>query len=464
MIEALGERMARWSLRWVPDPFILALLLTFLSLILAFFVQGFGILDAIGAWGGRIIHGEVTKDEVGFWRFLAFSMQMCLILVTGHALAATKPVGKLIRWIGSLPKNTAQAASLTSFVSMLFGLINWGLGLIVGALLAREVGLAAKEKGNRIHYPLVVASGYLGLLIWHGGLSGSAPFKMTQTKDVVEMLGAERAASVGTVGLEQTIFSPMNGVVTVGLLVFIPIVFWLLAPKDPDKTQGVEIARIQYTEKREEKRLKTPVEFLERTPLITILICLLGFGYWFYYLSKISLWSIDINAINMFFLFLGLLLHGSPMNYIRAIDEAAQGCGAIILQFPFYAGIQGILQYSGLIKVMSDWIAANSTVHSLPVFTFFSATIVGLFIPSGGAQWGVQGPVVVDSAANLGTPLGPTIMALAYGDEYANMLQPFWALPLLSITGLRARDIIGYTTLVMLLSTPVFVIPLWIFV
>lgn len=454
--------MAELAKRWVPDPFVLALLLTIFALLLAllFGKDGFGLFDSLGAWGGRIIDGEVTPDERGFWKFLTFAMQMCLVLVTGHALATTKPVSKALFKLASIPKSTAQAASLTAFVAIIAAFINWGLGLIVGAILAREIGKSAKTRNIPIHYPLVAAAGYVGLMVWHGGLSGTAPFMMTQEKDVAAVLGAERAASVQPVGLDQTVLSPLNLTVAALLIIVVPLLFRALSPS-VDKTDGIEIANIAESRKVEEEHGSGFIQALERTPLLTIIICAMGFAYLYFYLSRISLWKIDINAINMFFLFLGLMLHGGPAAYVAAVSDAAKGAAGIILQFPFYAGIQAILEHSGLIKSASLWIAEHSSAQTLPLFTFFSAAIINFFVPSGGGQWGIQGPVVVDSAVQLGAPIGSSIMALAYGDQWTNMLQPFWALPLLSITGLKAKDIIGYTALVMLLSLPLFALSLY---
>jgi short-chain fatty acids transporter len=454
--------MAELAKRWVPDPFVLALILTIVTLVLAlvFGKEGFGFFDSLGAWGGRIIEGEVTPDERGFWKFLAFAMQMCLVLVTGHALATTKPVSKALFKLASIPKSTAQAASLTAFIAILAAFINWGLGLIVGAILAREIGKSAKARSIPLHYPLVAAAGYVGLMVWHGGFSGTAPFMMTQEKDVVAVLGPERAASVQPVGLDQTVLSPLNLIVAALLIVIVPLLFLALAPSK-DRTVGIEIADIAEAKNDEVERGSGLIQALERTPLLTIIVCAMGFTYLYFYLSRISLWRIDINAINMFFLFLGLLLHGGPAAYVAAVGDAAKGAAGIILQFPFYAGIQAMLEHSGLIKSVSLWIAEHSSAQTLPLFTFFSAAIVNFFVPSGGGQWGIQGPVVVDSAVQLGAPIGSSIMALAYGDQWTNMLQPFWALPLLSITGLKAKDIIGYTALVMLLSLPIFAAALY---
>ncbi len=461
MVRRLGAALALFSRKWVPDPFILAILLTALAFLLAI-VAGkpdFSLVDTIGAWGGRLVDGQVAPDEKGIWRFLTFSMQMCLILVTGHALASTKPVGRLIERLASVPRTTGSAAALTAAVAMVAAFINWGLGLIVGALLAREIGKAAKRDGRKFHYPLVVAAGYVGLMVWHGGLSGTAPFKMTQMKDVTEVLG-DRAQEIGTVGLEQTVFSPLNLAVAALLLLLVPLFFVWLAPKGDDEI--LEAPMLEHPEE-EDTLIRTPSDRLNHSWLLTLFVVAAGFAYLFLLVPKVGFLSIDINIIILFFLLLGMLLHGSPLRYAQAVNEAASGCGGIILQFPFYAGIQAVLSASGLIAATSQWIAEHASQQTLPVFTFLSAALVNLFVPSGGGQWAVQGPIVVDSALQLGAPVGANIMALAYGDEWTNMLQPFWALPLLALTGLKARDIIGYTAAVMLLSLPLYLIPLLLF-
>ncbi len=469
MLERLGHRMALWARQWVPDPFVIALLLTIITIISAilFGKPGFGLFSAIGAWGGRLLNGEITPEEKGFWRFLSFAMQMTIILVTGYALAVTKPVSRLIRRLASLPRSTAQASALTAIVAMVTALVNWGLGLIVGALLAREVGIAFRESGRKLHYPLVAAAGYVGLMVWHGGLSGSAPLKMSQMKDVQEVLGGVTLAEgqtlaekVGPLALSETIFSPLNLIISALLLLLVPLFFWLLAPKSEQEMAGIERFQPQSEIAPPEPKERTLVAFLEQTPYLNWIGAFLGIAYLSLYLPKLGFWNIDVNVINLCFLTLGLLLHPSPMSYVRAITEASRGAGGIILQFPFYAGILGVLSASGLLQKISDGIVSISTPTTFPLLTFLSASLVNLFVPSGGGQWGVQGPVVMMGASQLGVDYGSAVMALAYGDEWTNMLQPFWALPLLSLTGVRARDIFGYTIVVMLISLPLYVIPL----
>lgn len=461
MIRALERGLSHFAHRWVPDPFAIALLLTLVTLAFAAIGSEAGLTETVGFWGGRLKGDELLGNESGFWKLLTFSMQMCLILVTGHALASSRPVSRLVARLAAMPRTQSHAIALTATVAMSFALLNWGLGLIVGALLAREVARSSKRRGLRVHYPLLGAAGYTGLLVWHGGLSGSAPLKITQTKDLTEILGR---ADITPVTLADTIFSPMNLAVCAALLIAVP---WLLSAMAPEDDSILEITGEQAGEREEEEHPEsgemTPAERLERSPVLVWLIAATAGLYLFRYVGRIGVARLDLNAINLIFLTAGLVLQGSARAYGRAITDGVQGCAGIILQFPFYAGIMGIMALSGLITSMAQGAASFATESTFAPLTMLSAGIVNLFVPSGGGQWAVQGPLVVQSAEALGVPLGKAVMAFAYGDAWTNMLQPFWALPLLGITRLEAREIVGYTATLMLLIVPIYVIAFALF-
>ena len=467
MIRALGEGLSRWSRRWVPDPFVLALLLTFGTLALAVAVTGEGPLEVVGQWGGRLARGEVLPGERGFWKLLRFGMQMVLILVTGHALASAPVVGRAIRRVAGLPATARGAVGLTALVAMAAGLVNWGLGLIVGALMAREVGRAARGRGLRVHYPLLGAAGYTGLMVWHGGLSGSAPLKVTVASEVKSLLGD---VGLDPVPLTHTIFSPMNLALTAALLVVVPVLLGAMLPKDEDVVEFepadrdvVGGAGSPPEDDGREGRDLTPAERLERSRLLAWLAAGLGLAYLWLYLARVGLGRLDLNTMNLAFLAVGLIAHGSPKAYAGAVAEGVRGASGIILQFPFYAGIMGLMALSGLAETFVHGVIDVAGPHSFGPLTFASAGAVNLFVPSGGGQWAVQGPVVVQAAHALGVAPGKAIMAFAYGDEWTNMLQPFWALPLLAVTGLRASQLIGYTAALMLLVAPLYLGALLLF-
>ncbi|MCC5822179.1 MAG: TIGR00366 family protein [Phycisphaerales bacterium] len=451
MIARLGRILSAVFARTAPDPFVLAVLLTLVAFgAAAIWGRGpgetaFGLARTMDAW---------RDPSTGLWRFLAFAMQMCLILVTGHALAESRPVRAAIRAFASLPKRPAPAAAMVGLVAMAFGLINWGLGLIVGALLARDVARALEARGVRVHAPLLAAAGYTGMLVWHGGFSGSAPLTMVADieaarvlpPDTIRLLTDELGEGWG-IDLSRTLLSPMNLFVTGGLLILVPALLWLLTPGKAEPVTPMPAEEELFEDPPLPAR--SVPDFLERTPLIPVILAgLILWALWRFH-ADFSVLRMGLNEINMLMLAAGLLAHGSVRSYVASAERGAKGCAGIILQFPLYAGIMGVLAVSGLIAAFAGAMAANASEQTLPVYTMLSAGVVNLFVPSGGGQWGIQGPVALEAGLALGIAPEKMIMAVAYGDQLTNMLQPFWALPLLAITGLKARDIVGYTAVIM---------------
>jgi short-chain fatty acids transporter len=453
MLERLGSALTRFTRRFIPDPFVLAVLLTFVSFALAFAYVGPHPARVLAAWFDGSGHGK------GFWNLLAFGMQMCLILVTGHALASSPPVRRALDRLADRARTPASAIAIVSAGAMLLALVNWGLGLIAGALLARQVGQRARERGMAVHYPLLAAAGYTGLLVWHGGLSGSAPLKVTLARDLTEILGAGTAKAVGVMPLGSTIGSVSNLVGNALLLVIVPFVLIRMLPRDPTRRSAApELGALGAGAV---DSPDTPAARLERSRILTAVLCLLGFATWIIIVRRQGLGRLDPNLINFLFLFLGVALHGSLVAYGRAINDAVQGCAGIILQFPFYAGIMGLLTGTGLIAAIAGAMARVGA-GALPAVSFYSAGLVNLFVPSGGGQWAVQGPILMQAALRTHVSPPRLVMALAYGDQWTNMLQPFWALPLLGITRVAARDIIGYTAVLLLVSQLVFLAALYV--
>lgn len=444
----------------VPDPFVIAVLL-----LVAASVAGVAFGD-FNSPAPLSVGEKVTRLADAFrdngttphiWSLLAFTTQMCMVLISGHVLASTRVVHAAIRRLADLPTTGAGGAALVAFGSCFTGVINWGLSLIVGALLAREVGLSLRRRGITHHYPIIVASGFFGLMVWHGGLSGSAPLTMTSiegakrtlTPDVVSKLAA---AGYGSgVPLSETLFTLSNAVITGGLLVLVPLCVWFIAPR----SGGLQACPIadggESVEGASEAAERSLPDRLDASPLVPLfLAAVLAVGLW-RFIAVRSLNAVGLNEISAAMLVLGLVLHGSTRRFVAAVDDAARACGGIIVQFPIYAALIGVVSASGLIRVFADLAAAVPPV-ALPFTTFLSACVINMFVPSGGAQWAVQGPVALTAALEHGVAPGRIIMAVAYGDQLTNMLQPFWAVPLLAITGARARDIVGYTALVMLLT------------
>jgi short-chain fatty acids transporter len=466
LVAGLGLLVTRTIGRWVPDPFLIAIGLTAITAILALTVPGtFATSDvrADGSTPGRISRLlEAWWSDDGLWKFLKFGMQMALVLVTGYALAASPPIRRGIDAISNLPRSTSSGVVLVAAIAVGTGLVNWGLALVVGALLARGVGRSLERRGLPCHYPLLVAAGYTGLLVWHGGFSGSAPLQMTTPANAAAVLPDSMVAEYAANGipLSETILSPMNLFVSLGLLLVVPLAFLLLVPSTPDAFQSPKRLDIDLGDDATASEPMNPVEVVLGVSLGIALLA--GFAV---YLGSSTggIGRLGLNQINAAMLGLGLILHGAPTRYLRAVEDAARGCAGIIVQFPLYAGVMAMMAASGLLGLFAEAAITVSTPATLPLFTTASAAIVNIFVPSGGGQWAVQGPIALVAGVDAGVPVGKMVMSVAYGDQLTNMLQPFWALPLLAITRVKARDIVGYTALVMLVAAVWIMIGLLVF-
>ena len=425
--------------RWLPDPFLFAIILTIVVFIAAMIGTGMGPIRMIWAWGGE------GDEKLGMWNLLKFSMQMALVLVLGSALASASICKKILGSIASLAKNKMSAIVVTTVVSTICCWLNWGFGLIVGALLAKEIARRVRD----VDYPLLIASAYSGFVIWHAGLSGSIPLALGGKGYEVAATGQTFIAQTS-----ETIFHPMNLVMCLIILVAMPFVNYAMHP-DKDHTITVDPA-VLADEKERTYEVKTPADKIEHSKILWAIVCIMGFIYIVYYFIQMG-FKLDLNIVNCIFLFLGLLAHGNLRKYVDAIGDAAGGAAGILLQFPFYAGIMGLMtvQNDGgvcLAGIISDFFVNISTPVTFPMFTFLSAGIVNFFVPSGGGQWAVQGPIVMPGSLNVGVEAGRAAMAIAWGDQWTNMIQPFWALPALGVAGLKAKDIMGYLVIVLLFT------------
>jgi short-chain fatty acids transporter len=350
---------------------------------------------------------------------------------------------------------------------MLVSFFNWGLGLIFGALMARKIGEAAIAQGIKINYPLVGAAAYAGMMIWHGGISGSAPAKVGEQGHLASLVGPELSAFLpDLIAYTDTVFSVQNVLVFLILLLSVPLLLvWLgrmgknQAPNlngDPAQEDATNPEDINLINE------QSPPRFI-KTNWDESKVLAYGFGlailiaFFYNYGASLSSGIVTPNMLNFLMLGLIFLAHGKVSSILKAVDEAISGASGILIQFPLYFGIMGVMQSSGLVVDIANYFVALSTAQTLPILTFVSAAIVNVFIPSGGGQWAIQGPVILEAAISLKVPVQKVIMALAYGDQLTNMLQPFWALPLLGITKLKASELLPYTLWVMVLGAVVFV-------
>ncbi|MBO1769932.1 short-chain fatty acid transporter [Agrococcus sp. TF02-5] len=422
--------------RWIPSALVFAIVLTLVVALLALTVTQTNPVDLVKSWGD------------GLSGLLAFMTQMALILLLGHMLANTRPVRKLLSKLASLPQTPVQAYLFVFVIASVASLITWGLGLVVGGLLAREVAASGRERGLRLHFPMLVAAGFSGFVVWHMGYSGSGPLTAaTPDSFIAEHLGGE------VVPITETTFALPNLIGAVATIVVVAVALALIAPRGKDRIVELEIdLREQLVETEEE--VVTPADRIDASRIVTLLV---GAALVFYLVVHfVQGGTLTLDIVNWSFLALIFLLVKNPFEIIRLTKEAASNVGEILLQFPLYAGILGMMTGSGLIQVFSDWFVAISTPTTFGVLALLSAGLVNFFVPSGGGQFAVQAPILLDAAERIGVDPAIPIMAVAYGDQWTNMIQPFWALPLLAIAGLKMRDILGYTTVTLIASGLVF--------
>ena len=414
--------------RWLPDAFLFAVILTLVVFVLSLIFTDNSVIDMVVYWG----------NDAGFWGLLSFSMQMIMVVVLGTAFASAPIVKKILRAIANIANSNKSAILLVTFVSGLCCWLNWGFGLVAGALLAREIA----RKVPTVDYRLLIASAYSGFVIWHAGLSGSIPLTISSETTV--------GGVTFSVPISDTIFHPANLGMVIAILVLMPFLNWMMHP-DKEHTVCVDTSLLVDEEERTYD-IKVPADRIEHSRILWILTLVLGFAYIIYYFMT-SGFNLGLNIVNMIFMFVGILAHGDLRRYVDAIGDASTTAAGIILQFPFYAGIMGMMVGAdengvSLAGVITNAMMSISTDVTFPMITFLSAGIVNFFVPSGGGQWAVQGPVVMPAAEQMGIEFGRAAMGIAWGDQWTNMIQPFWALPALGIAGLHARDIMGYLVIV----------------
>lgn len=420
MFKAVTHFSVRLVERYLPDPYIFVIILTLIAGGCAMFFEQHAPMAVINMWGN------------GFWGLLGFTMQMLLVLVAGYMLASTPAIKRILSALASVPRTPGAAIILVTLVALVADWINWGFGLVVSALFAKEIA-----RKVRVDYRLLVASAYSGFIVWHGGLAGSIPLTIATE-------GHFQQERMGLIGTADTIFSTFNLLIVALMFIVVPLVNRLMMPDEKDSVY-INPALLQESEPtRSDKQGEVrPADRLEKSYVLSLLIGFAGLAYLFnYYVIRQG--GLNLNVINFTFLMLAIVLHGNARNLLNALDEGIKGGAGIVIQFPFYAGIMAIMVDSGLAESVSDWMVSFASAETLPFWTFMSAGLVNIFVPSGGGQWAVQSSVVISAAQALDADMARAAMAVAWGDAWTNLLQPFWALPVLAIAGLKAKDIMGF--------------------
>ncbi|UWQ96790.1 TIGR00366 family protein [Rhodobacteraceae bacterium M385] len=411
--------------RYLPDPLVIAVGLTFFTIGLAMVVEGTGFMESTVYWGQS------------FWNLLAFSMQMTVILLAGYLLAKSPPVNAVLVKLVSKVEKPATAVVVATLVGAIGSWLNWGFGLVIGTLVARELGQRVKG----LHYPLVIAAAYSGFALYGIGLSGSVPL-------LIATEGHFLQDEIGIVPITETIFSPVLLITSLIIVVTLPFFNAWLHPKDPSEVIEAKPDAPLAVAEVEGDAERTIADRMNASPVVGIAIGALGLLYAVNHFLAGG--SLNLNIINTIFVFLGILLFASPAKYLKALSEGVTIVAGIIIQYPFYAGILGVLTGSGLLVTFAQMFVNISTPDTLPIWSFLSGGLINLLAPSGGGQWAVQGPVMMGAAQEIGASIPATALAVQIGDQWTNMVQPFWILPVLAISGLRLRDVMGYLVLILI--------------
>ena len=442
-----------WTERWVPDAFIFALIATVLVITAALLVTPATLPQTVDAWGR------------GFWDLIPFTLQMALVIITGHVLATSPPMGRVIRTIASWPRSPKTAVALVTFFALASSWFNWGFSLVFSAVLAIEI--ARRMEG--VDYRALAAASMLGLgSIWAQGLSGSAALQMAtpgalqpQIRDIV---AHGSLVAGGIIPFRHTIFLWQSFVAVAVEMVVVVGVMWLATPPaGKGKTArdlGIDLGSPEVRTQNLEVRTFTPGAWLEHSPLLSWLVVALGVTYLVRYFAAAAepLNALNLNILNLAFLLLGFLLHGTPARLMRAVQDATPAVWGVILQFPFYAGIAGIITTTHLNEQVASVFVRVSTPATFPPLVAMYSAVLGVFVPSGGSKWVIEAPYVMAAAHTLKVHLGWIVSAYDLGEALANLLQPFWMLPILGLFKLGARDVMGYTIVVFLALTPVVLI------
>lgn len=448
-VARLALALTAWTERWVPDAFVFALLATLLVVAAGVTATPSTIAQVVDAWGH------------GFWELIPFTLQMALVIITGHVLATSPPIGRVIRAIASWPRSPRAAVALVTLFALASAWVNWGFSLVFSAVLAREI--ARKVEG--VDYRALAAASFLGLgSIWAQGLSGSAALQMAsagalppEIRDIVSHGGLVPG---GLIPFRHTIFLWQSLAAVAIEIIVVTAVMWLATPPGgrgrTARDLGIDLGEGEIAGPAE-ARVPTPGAWLEHSPVLTWLVVALGVAYLIRYFGQAGepLNAINLNVLNLAFLLAGFLLHGTPARLMHAVQAATPAVWGVILQFPFYAGIAGIITATHLNDRLAGAFVHVSTPATFPPLVALYSAALGVFVPSGGSKWVIEAPYVMAAAHTLKVHVGWVVSAYDLGEALANLVQPFWMLPILGLFRLGARDVMGYTLVVFLALTPV---------
>ena len=418
------EWFSVWSIRWIPDALVFVLLLTLVVFLMALGLTPRGPLELIDDW------------VRGFWALLTFAMQMSVLMITGFVLADSKPVRRAIRGFATSFKSPRTAIVCYAVLISCIWWVHWGMGMMMGIIMGRE--LAARNKGLGLHYPMVAAVAYCAIAN-SAGLSQAAPLLIATPGHFIENM-------TGVIPITETMLLPYMQATNLILFIVFPIMFLLMMPSKGKVEEIPDELIAEFTAEPPTVPLtnRTPAQMLDTAPLLPWIIGALGVIWAMRYFGNRGFAGLDLNSLNFVILMIGLLLHKSPYSFMASVARGVGMVGGVIVQFPFYAGIFGIIQHSGLSGVIAGWFVSISTTTTFPIINFIYSGLMNLFVPSGGSKFVIEAPYIVPAAKELGTPIAYVINSYSMGDLVFNLIQPFWALPILGAFRLRFQQILPY--------------------
>lgn len=442
-MERMGCALADWSERWFPDAYVFATM--------AVVIVSFGAL----CMGRSPLEISVDFGK-SFWSLVPFTMQMAFVVIGGYILAVSPPVKKLIVFLAKFPQGPKTAVAYVGFMAMMASLLSWGFSMIFAGMLMKEIA-----KRMRVDYRAMGAAGYLGLgSIWALGLSSSAALLMATKSSIPPAL----YSISGLIPLNLTLFTWQNLVLIVVLLVLSTWICYASAPTG-DKIKTLEDVGIHQADDviETDEKATRPGDIPEVYPVLSLFVgalIIVYLGHTFY--TKGGLAALDLNIYNLIFLGVAMLFHKTPRAFLKAVGKSVPMVGGVLIQFPLYAGIFGILMGSGLNDVLAHFFVAISTQETLPVVGGVYSAILGLFLPSGGGKWVVEAPYLLEAAKQLEVNLAWMVQVYNAAEALPNFINPFWMLPLLGLTGIRARDLAGFSILQLIYHAPVVLFLLWL--
>ncbi|EAZ81652.1 TIGR00366 family protein [Algoriphagus machipongonensis] len=441
-MEKLGEKFTELFKKYLPDAFVFALVLTLLTALFALIWTDTSVMGIIEAW------------YQGFWMLLEFGMQMILLLVTGYSIALATPVKRFLFKITQFIQTPRQLYPFIIIIGMLLSAVSWGW-IVITAVLARE--LALRMKG--VNYPYLIACVYFSGVIWVSGFSSSIPLLLNTENNYL----IEAGILSNTIPTSYTLGSYLNLSIIAFSLIIGPLLMFLLIPKKGQSLEEMLVSenpRMERSLKEEENSMKLPEnpisDKLNSSPIFQYILGFMGLAYIIYHFSSRGL-DINLNIMIFIFIIMGLFLHKTPMRYGIVMKRSSSNISGVLFQFPFYAGIMGIMIYTGLGDELTKWMVSVATINTYPLLAFFNGAIVNFAIPSAGGEFAVVGPSIINAVKEIGIGLpeaevtkmiARASLSVAFGESLTNCLQPFYLLIVLPVMGIgikiQARDVIGF--------------------